>query len=193
VVVQDAYRIMPWADVLYGCDARWWDAHAGCMGFSGDKWSTHSRDGCADDKYETAEKYGLRLVKGEPGAGFSTNPSVIHYGDNSGFQAVNLAILLGSTYIVLVGFDMRHISGKSHFFGDHPKGLFQRAEYESFAKKFDKAPAPDGVTIINATPGSALKCYPIWTLNQAIAGYAHTPAMEMEKYRFKKALTSCGR
>ncbi len=166
IVVQDAYRLMPWADVLYGCDARWWNAHDGCADFAGEKWSTHSKQSCSDDKLEVGEKYGLRLIKGAAGAGFSADPSVIHYGDNSGFQALNLAILLGSPYIVLVGFDMRHVSGKSHFFGDHPQGLFQRDEYQSFARKFGKA--PDGVTIINATPDSALRCYEMMDLEDAL-------------------------
>ena len=138
------------------------------MEFAGEKWSSHSKEGCADDKIEVAEKYGLNLVKGSSNAGFSTDQNVINYGDNSGFQALNLAILLGSCYIVLVGFDMRHVSGKSHFFGDHPNSLFQRQEYESFALKFNKAPPPDGVTIINATPGSALKCYPMMDLEDAL-------------------------
>ena len=157
---------MPWTDILYGCDARWWNAHKGCMDFDGEKWSSHSKESCSDDKIEVSEKYGLNLIKGAAGAGFSTDPSLIHYGDNSGFQALNLAILLGSVYIVLVGFDMRHVSGKSHFFGDHPKDLFQREEYESFVRKFGDP--PDGVTIINATPDSALKCYPIMDLEKAL-------------------------
>jgi hypothetical protein len=170
IVVQDAYRLMPWADVLYGCDARWWNKYNGCMDFEGEKWASHCapKQGIADDKTEIAEKYGVNLVTGSPNAGFSTDQSLIHYGDNSGFQALNLAILLGSEYIVLVGFDMRHVSGKSHFFGDHPKELFQRREYESFALKFDKAPPPEGVTIINATPCSALKCYEMMGLDEAV-------------------------
>jgi len=168
LVVQDAYRLMPWADALYGCDARWWDSHRGCSDFTGIKWSTHAKGSCADDKIDVGEKYDLHLVKGAHSGGFSTDPGVIHYGDNSGYQALNLAVLFGSTYIVLVGFDMRHVGGKSHFFGDHPQGLHQRPEYESFARKFDKAPAPDGVTIINATPGSALRCYQMMDLEKAI-------------------------
>jgi len=161
--------MVPWADALYGCDARWWDKHQHCEDFQGVKWSTHSKTSCSDDKIEVGEKYGLNLVKGDAGPGFSTDPTVIHYGDNSGHQALNLAILLGSPYIVLVGFDMRHVSGKSHFFGDHPRDLFQRDEYESFAKKFGKA--PDGVTIINATPDSALRCYPMMNLEASIENY----------------------
>ena len=169
MVVQDAYRVMPWADALYGCDARWWNEHKGCMDFQGERWSSHDDGkGTANNKTQVANDYGVNLVKGEPGAGFSTNQGLIHYGDNSGFQALNLAVLFGSPYIVLVGYDMRHVGGKSHFFGDHPKPLFQRNEYESFAKKFDKAPPPEGVQIINATPGSALTCYPAMGLEEAL-------------------------
>ncbi len=162
---------MPWADALYGCEPRWWNLHKDCDGFAGVKWSTHVKESTANDKTEHADDYDIKIVKGAPASGFSTDPSVIHYGDNSGFQALGLSILLGSPYIVLVGFDMRHVAGKSHFFGDHPQDLFQRQEYESFAKKFDKAPPPDGVTIINATPGSALRCYPMMNLEDAIGAY----------------------
>ena len=157
---------MPWADVLYGCDERWWDSQAGCMDFTGEKFSTHDTKSTSNDKTKVAEKYGVSLVSGSPGAGFSLDPSVIQYGDNSGFQGLNLAILMGAKHIVLVGFDMRHVAGKSHFFGDHPKGLFQRDEYESFARHFKEA--PEGVTIINATPGSAIKTYPIMEFDEAI-------------------------
>jgi hypothetical protein len=157
---------MPWADVMYGCDERWWDSKAGAMDFAGEKFSTHDKASTSNNKESAAEKYGLTLVKGSPGDGFSLDPAIIHYGDNSGFQGLNLAILFGATFIVLVGFDMRFVDGKSHFFGHHPKGLYQREEYESFAKKF-VAP-PDGVTIINATPGSALKAYPIMGLDEVL-------------------------
>ena len=169
---------MPWADVLYGCDERWWDSQNGAMAFAGEKFSTHDKDSTSNDKTAAAEKYNLTLVKGGPGVGFSLDQGLIHYGDNSGFQALNLAILFASPYIVLVGYDMRHVGGKAHFFGDHGNGLFQRNEYQSFAKKFDKAPPPDGVQIINATPGSALTCYPMMDLEEAIENhslYRHRP------------------
>lgn len=158
--------MIPWAQILYGCDPRWWNLHEGCPDFTGIKWSTHDKKGASNDKLEIAEKYGVNIVKGAPGAGYSLDPGLIHYGDNSGHQSVNLAILLGSPYIILVGFDMRIVKGQSHFFGDHPRGLFQRQEYESFAKKFK--PAPEGVTIINATPDSALQVYPMMDIEDAI-------------------------
>jgi hypothetical protein len=170
IAVQDAYRLIPWADVLYGCDAAWWNIHGGrgAGDFAGEKWSSH--DGGTNDKTLAAETYGLHLVAGAHGEGFSTDPAAIHYGSNSGFQAVNLAILWGAARIVLVGFDMRTVDGKRHFFGDHPPGLTNEADFASFIPPFVRAAAalPAGVSIVNATPDSALTCFPMGALDDAL-------------------------
>jgi hypothetical protein len=173
IAVNDAYRLLPFADVLYACDAKWWDLHQNCGGFSGEKWSTHDAKG--NDKRKQAEAYGLRLVRGAPGTvrigqrteyRFSTDPEVIHYGGNSGFQAVNLAMLFGAARIVLVGFDMRMVGNSPHFFGSHPKPLSNTTNYASFIARFDQAAGamPPGVEIVNATKDSALKCFPFISL-----------------------------
>ena len=114
IAVNDAYRLFPDAAVLYACDSEWWDVHGGCPDFAGEKWSSHSVDaGGHNDKREVAKKYGLKLVEGRDRDGFSFDPACIHYGSNSGFQAVNLAILFGAKRIVLVGFDMRGVDRPS--------------------------------------------------------------------------------
>jgi len=160
---------MPWADVVYGCEPRWWSLHGDCNGFAGELWSTH-HEGSTNNKDEF-EHLGLNLVKGEQGQTFSTNPGLIHYGSNSGFQAINLAILFGSTYIVLVGYDMAY-RDKAHFFGDHPAGLTQNKKYENFIRDYTQASKnmPD-VTLINATPDSKLTCFPMMSLEDAIENH----------------------
>jgi len=164
IVVQDAWRRMPWALSLYGTDAAWWRVHGGCCGFLGEKWTTHD---AGNDKTAIAREYGLRCVAGKSVGGFSTDPSVIHYGSNSGFQAVNLAILFGGARIVMVGFDMRG----THFFGSHPKPLRDPRSFPTFIRAFDEAARrlPPGVEIINATPGSALGCFPMVALDAALS------------------------
>jgi hypothetical protein len=168
IAVNDAYRLMPWADALYACDSAWWKHHLG-TDFSGVKWSTHHKDG--NDKLDVAREYGVRIVNGKSAKGFSSDPGMIHYGMNSGFQAVNLAILLGAVTIVLVGFNLQHVDGKKHFFGDHPRRLQRAVKYERFALPFEYASKhmPTGVTILNATPRSALKCFPVVRLVDALA------------------------
>ena len=155
IAVNDAYRRLPFADVLYACDARWWGVHGNCNGFAGEKWSSHGRD---NQKLKEADLYGLTLVHGGNGKGFSLNPERIHYGGNGGFQAVNLAILFGVHRIVLVGFDMHG----SHFFGAHPSPLRNTKSFDRYIKSFEEAAKmlPEHIRIVNATPGSALRCFP---------------------------------
>lgn len=167
VVVNDAWRRLPQAEILYACDDAWWDIHRGAPDFAGEKWSSHDCDGgVSNDKSVVADKYGLRLVCGAQLSGFSRDVSRIHYGHNSGFQAVNLAILKGAERIVLVGFDMRYVGDLKHFFGDHPPGLRQPM-FDNFIEAFRSA-CPPPVPILNATPGSALKCFPMVDLTEEL-------------------------
>lgn len=156
--------------MLYACDAKWWDVHGGCAGFAGEKWSSHGGVD-SNDKTEVARKYGLNLVHGADAEGFSLDPSVIHFGSNSGFQAINLAILFGAKRIILVGFDMTAGGGRSHFFGDHPSTLIQNRNYERFIPAFVRASKslPKDIQIINCTPGSALRCFPMSELPDALS------------------------
>jgi hypothetical protein len=175
IVVNDAWRRLPWADVLYACDRAWWQHHQGAAGFKGEKWSTH--DDANNGKIEVAEAYGVRLVAGAAREGFSTDPTVIHYGSNGGFQAVNLGILMGAARVVLVGFDMRVVDGMSHFFGDHPAPLRTRTGFSGFIPPFERAAKslPPGVEIVNATPGSALTCFPMMGLDDALSQHDALP------------------
>lgn len=171
VCVNDAYKLFPNGDVLYACDAEWWDVHEGAPEFNGERWSSHDpKKGSGNDKAKAAEKWGLNLVLGTHKQGFSRDPNVIHYGQNSGFQAVNLAILRGATKIVLVGFDMREVNGHRHFFGQHPSPLRNSGDYRNFIRAFEQANSP--VPIINATPGSALKCFPMMPLEEALEDHS---------------------
>lgn len=178
IAVNDAYKLIPRADVLYACDNLWWNLHGKCEGFFGEKWSSHevdkhSKEIHGNDKRKAADAYGINLVEGRDGDEFSFDPSFIRYGSNSGFQAINLALLFGCTRIVLVGFDLRYVGGQAHFFGKHPPGLPQirDQDYQNFAIRFERAQKklPAHISIVNATPGSMLKCFPMMGLDEALA------------------------
>lgn len=164
VAVNDACRLLPFANVLYGCDVAWWRHHQGVPGFAGERWSSHGH-AAFDDKRVAAKLLGLNLVRGRDLEGFSRGNDVIHYGGNSGFQALNLALhLIGwRGRIALVGFDMRMVDGRRHFFGEHPESLRSTTKgYKKWLGSFEVAAAslPGGVEIVNCTPGSALTCFP---------------------------------
>jgi hypothetical protein len=171
IAVNDAYKVMPWADAMYAADNRWWELRKG-TDFKGEKWACHEHEGIhagssGNDKRAMADEYGLNIVCGRYGSEFSTDPTYINYGDNSGFQAVNLALLFGCKRIVLVGFDMRG----GHFFGDYKDGLHNASDetYAGYAKKFAHAAKhlPADVSIVNATSGSAMKCFPMMSFEDA--------------------------
>src|SRR5262249_19842922 len=141
----------------------WWIAKNPSQ-FTGERWSSSEvGPNSCNDKREFGPQYGLSLVEGRFERGFSFEPGVIHYGFNSGFQAVNLALQFGAQHIVLVGFDMRVVDGREHFFGSHPECQgFGPLSLELFISEFGKAARDlsDDIEIVNATPGSALKCFP---------------------------------
>jgi hypothetical protein len=169
VAIKEAYRLLPWAEVLYGCDGKFWDRRDGCPDFDGEKWSSHGGNSI-DDKIRFAKRYDLKLVHGKSGTTFSLDPKHIHYGNNSGFQAINLTILFGATNIVLVGFDMREVNGNPYFFGKHP-ARNQAAPYAKFVPTFANAAKrlPSNIKIVNATPDSVLTCWPLVDLDSALS------------------------
>jgi hypothetical protein len=152
--VSDAHRLLPFADVLYCSDKLWWEKYCGCPEFRGEKWVAYGN-------FEIADKYQLQVVRGFNGDRFSLNPNFIHYGCNSGFALINLVLLFGANPIVLVGFNMQTVGGRRHFFGDHPAGLTNTTNYQSWVPIFANAARqlPNNRIILNATPNSALDCF----------------------------------
>lgn len=168
VAVNDAYRLLPWAEVTYACDQAWWGIHRMNV-LDGEKWTSHSMSP-KNDKRAIADEWGLQVIEGRDAPGFSRDPAAIHYASNSGFQAVNLAILFGADPIVLVGFDMREVEGKRHFFGSHKAPLRDGHQFGPWIRSFARAAEQLGPVprIINATPGSALACFPMLPLPEAL-------------------------
>ena len=73
-----------------------------------------------EEKAQAKEKYNLNWVRGSSQRGLGHDR--VHFGGNSGFQAINLAFLWGATRIILLGFDCKAVAGKDHWFGQHPQG-----------------------------------------------------------------------
>lgn len=117
----------------------------------------------------SAKKYDLRHWAGEsrPGLG----KSKIHFGSNSGYQAINLAYLLGAQRIILLGYDMHRSDDKAHFFGNHPYHkpsggpndslmLDWCDKFNQLAYDLDK----EGVEVINATRKTVLTAFKLQEL-----------------------------
>ena len=168
IAVSDSYRLAPWADVLYACDATWWHLHGpqGALGFAGLKVGL-------DDSITFPAVRVLQRSSTESREGFDPRPTHLADGANSGYQAVHLAAHMGAARVLLAGFDMRQVDGRSHFFGEHPEGLTRHSPYPVFVKQFKTLVEPlreRGVEVINVTPGSALTVFPIGELEEVLDG-----------------------
>ena len=97
--------------------------------------------------------------------GLSLDPMRIHQGGNGGYQALNLAVLMGATKVILLGYDMHATAESKHFHPDHPlglnnpyPGLFEKW-IQNFRTTLDDLKKAS-VTVVNCTPDSALDCFP---------------------------------
>ena len=149
---------------MYAADSHWWQHHIHDinMGFSGKLWSCDPPGNTNWGKRDVGE-WGITVLDAKIlGKGLSRDPATVHTGGNSGYQAINLAYLLGATRIILLGFDMSHHSGLSHFFGDHPK------EFPNSNTKPDRyiaafrtiVPKEYGIEILNCSRVTALDAFP---------------------------------
>jgi hypothetical protein len=153
IAVNDNYRIAPWADLLYACDYNFFQAN----------WRNlehfHGRIYTTDKKAaETWDR--LRWIPGGDKPGLSFDPEYIHWGRNSGYHALNIAVLAGASKVLLVGFDHHVQAGKQHWFknqGHHNISLYNRwfEKWQSAKPDLEKA----GCRVINCTPETALTCF----------------------------------
>jgi hypothetical protein len=154
IAISDAYKLAPWADVLYSCDAKWWTwahdhkRHPRFAEFQGLKYALTAH---------SARFPGVQVLKNTGKDGLERHPAGLRTGRNSGFQAINLAVHLGASRIVLLGYDM----GGKHFFGNHPDG--SAPPFADCIKRFTTLVAPLaelGIEVINCTRKTALTAFP---------------------------------
>lgn len=149
---------MPDAPYHYACDFKWWDVHyqAVKQGFKGESYTIND----VDKSLNPSDKYDLTRINSKQGTGLGED--CIHYGGNSGYQAVNLAYLKGAGTILLIGFDMLG----AHYFGDHPKTLNNGSPFKQFIKAFEEI--TQDVEIINCSRMTALTCFPRKRIDQVL-------------------------
>jgi hypothetical protein len=91
-------------------------------------------------------------------------------GGSSGYAALNAAVLMGATRIVLVGFDYKRTGGRKNWHGAYTWP--QNENFASWARAFDPLVAlfaERGIEVVNASPDSAMTAFPRMTLEQALA------------------------
>lgn len=164
MAINTTYQALPGElDHVYACDFKWWERYYGDVL----KQCPQAAMWCYERR--AAQKFHrLLCVEGSTRhAGLCRKPMRVHTGNNSGYQALNLAYHLGAKRIILLGYDMQ---GKTHWHGHHPQGLNNsHAHYEDWRKRMQplaKDLEEEGVEVINATRNTALECFTRLNLEQ---------------------------
>lgn len=185
IAINDCYLLAPWANVSYAADHHWHRWHTDGIAIphlhlSADevcqRWTAFKGQKCSIEnmsKIVLDERvHLLRNAHGNRhGFGLSRDPRALVTGRNSGFQALNLAILAGAKKVILLGFDGRPgADGKTHWFGEHPRPtpVAVYPYYRQAMSEAERGIAAAGVEVVNCSPGSAIDSFQKMPLEEAL-------------------------
>lgn len=155
----------PWADVLYGADAKWWRFTKGAPDFQGMKYTIEQREG----EEQMGNWPGLQVLRNLGEYGLSLDPTGLRTGFNSGYQAINLAVLFGAAKVILLGFDCWRFSEAQNWFGHHPMHL--DSPYPLFLQSYNTIVEPlkaAKVSVVNCSRQTMLRAFPRVELREAL-------------------------
>ncbi len=162
LAIKAAIQLAPDADALYACDGNWWKTYGPTLTYAGPKYSLD----------ETARPW-ASVLKHAGELGLSADPCGLKTGRNSGYQAIGLAVHLGATRIVLLGYDLQSTAaGKHHCHPEYPwKPAPHHAEYRGLFRFLVQPLEALGIGIVNASRVSALTDFPRLTLHDALKSH----------------------
>lgn len=182
ITINDSWMLAPNAQVHYFYDQPWWNWQ-----LQNNTWAEDPKTGMksrsfaqqiykgfwvtTNPQFENHPQVRTLKITGE--RGLEINPSGLRHGSNSGYQAINLAYLLGAKKIVLIGYDMKCLGNRTHWHnnGKQPAVVFNVALEKSFLPHFESLVEPlakAGVEVINANLDSALTCWPRVSLDEVL-------------------------
>lgn len=150
IAVNNSWLAVPDSQNIYAADCCWWEEYGAGITSSATRW-------CGDEF--TARRFGINWL-----------PSAIPGSFNSGQRAIELAIHLGASRILLLGYDCSIRHG-THWHGNHQ--LLANPDKFSVAHWHDefsrlKAIA-GGIEIINCSRYTRLTCFPRQSLEAALS------------------------
>lgn len=156
IAVNRAIDLAPWADILYASDVSWWRRY-NPEWFTGEKLTIN----------EHGEKFGATVIPFEDGDGFGR--SIIRTGYNSGFQALNLAIVRRYDPIILLGYDFQRTGGRAHCHEDYPEGMGNAGPVALWLRTMERAAGDThGCRVINCSRETAITGFPRMSLEECL-------------------------
>lgn len=147
-------------DALFSLDYNWIkSSYPQYLNFSGEKYLAMQEG----NMMKTIKDPQAQYLRRNTLDGLSTNKTAIH-GHNSGYGALNLAVLKGAKRILLLGFDFYKRDGRAHWHEEYPRRPRARTVlYEGWARKFNTmVPVLNqlGIMVLNCSLHSKIECFP---------------------------------
>lgn len=193
IVVNSSCALAPWADVLYFTDSGWYSDRRGLVkdwpGLVVSMSRLAARElnapgeptvcgrsrvlrvkGCGDPDAPPRVRVAAGVLPKVPGFPDLGSPE-IQQGRSSGHTAVSLAVAMGASRVLMVGYDMQVVNGREHHHQEY-KGPRDLAIYQNeFQRGFtgwNEAAVASGVEVLNCTHGSAVTEFPFADLDEAL-------------------------
>jgi len=157
--INNAYQICDLA-YLYACDADWWKWHY-----------NHIPSYIIKYSLEKTEYTDVMQMEKDGIEGLSKKWPKLKTGQNGGYQAINLAYLMGYKRIILLGYDMQLTKGKSHWHKDHPGNNPKEKQFKDWIGNYNGLALllkKEGVEVINCTRSTALECFKLAKLEDVL-------------------------
>lgn len=163
IAVNKAFMSLPFAQVLYWSDTRFFEWHGKEIGdFQGIKVTCRPQPKRSDV---------INLLNTGK-TGLETMSYGIRDGGNSGYAAINLAYHLGAKKIVLLGFDMQTNGKETHWHEGYTSTADTSTMERLMIPNFDTIVEPlekRKVKVYNASPISKLTCFQKISIEEALA------------------------
>lgn len=175
IAINRALEVCPSAPVLWWSDVDFWKASsAKIRAHSAQIKATGHLDYPAED-LAACEAASVAVYRFSGLTGFDPDPARLRHGNNSGYAALHLAAHLGARLVILLGVDMRHgPGGASHWHDGHGRLHRERSLKDLMLPYFPSiagALVDRGVTVLNASPDSALMVWPRCSIQKGLEAY----------------------
>ncbi|MGK0736977.1 hypothetical protein ACSFCT_09330 [Yokenella regensburgei] len=150
IAVNSSWAAVPYCQHIYAADFSWWEKYHSDVPSCVQRWSS---------SVSATIRYGLNYFPHPDNESF-----------NSGLRAIQLAIILGASRVLLLGYDCS-IDANSHWHGDHPVVLKNpdKSSVVRWHAEFSRLAATlSGTEILNCSRRSALECFPLSTIEAAL-------------------------
>lgn len=175
-----------WADVIFSVDQNWWGDHYQAVravsGLRARVDPSHDKplsgtgpkycDGCRRRKVNDKPCWcnGIVTLKNAGYEGISLEPDTICTAHNSGGAAINVAVQLGATRVLLLGYDMGiDERGRRHFYDT--EAMMVNSPFDRFRTLIATMAEPlkaAGIEVVNCSRKTRLECFPRMALREAL-------------------------